>query len=77
MDLIPLACIIISLGHLLIDPSFVGAMAIVYVTLFLPNVAKIKHFLDLGYLATIFWFEKRRYLNHGRQSSVKLRHHAI
>ena len=30
MDLIPLACIIISLGHLLIDPSLGGAMAIVY-----------------------------------------------
>ena len=30
MDLIPLTCIIISLGHLLIDPSLGGAMAIVY-----------------------------------------------
>ena len=30
MDLIPLACIIISLGHLLIDSSLGGAMAIVY-----------------------------------------------
>ena len=30
MDLIPLVCIIISLGHLLIDPSLGGAMAIVY-----------------------------------------------
>ena len=30
MNLIPLACIIISLGHLLIDPSLGGAMAIVY-----------------------------------------------
>ena len=30
MDLIPLACIIINLGHLLIDPSLGGAMAIVY-----------------------------------------------
>ena len=30
MDLMPLACIIISLGHLLIDPSLGGAMAIVY-----------------------------------------------
>ena len=30
IDLIPLACIIISLGHLLIDPSLGVAMAIVY-----------------------------------------------
>ena len=30
MDLIPLACIIISLGHLLIDPSLGGAIVIVY-----------------------------------------------
>ena len=30
MNLIPLVCIIISLGHLLIDPSLGGAMAIVY-----------------------------------------------
>ena len=30
MDLIPLACILISLGHLLIDPSLNGAIAIVY-----------------------------------------------
>ena len=30
MDLIPLACILISLGHLLIDPSLDSAMAIVY-----------------------------------------------
>ena len=30
MDLTPLACIIISLGHLLIDHSLGGAMASVY-----------------------------------------------
>ena len=30
MNLIPLACIIISLGHVLIDPSLGGATAIVY-----------------------------------------------
>ena len=30
IDLIPLACIIISLGHLLIDPSLCRAMVIVY-----------------------------------------------
>ena len=30
MDLIPLACISIGLGHLLIDPSLGGTMAIIY-----------------------------------------------
>ena len=30
MDIIPLACIVISLGHMLIDPSFGGAIAIAY-----------------------------------------------
>ena len=30
MDLIPLACMIISLRHLLIDPSLGGAMVIFY-----------------------------------------------
>ena len=30
MDLIPLACIVISLGHMLIDSSFGGAIAIAY-----------------------------------------------
>ena len=30
MDQIPLACIVISLGHMLIEPSFSGAIAIAY-----------------------------------------------
>ena len=30
VDLIPLACIIVNLGYLLIDPSLGGAMTIVY-----------------------------------------------
>ena len=30
IDLIPLACIIISLGHILIDPSLGGAITIAY-----------------------------------------------